>query len=733
MKKNKSYLKSFVWAGSLLAVAFLVLPAIFPEDAALADKKLSAEAAAAQEAQDSALPVVFSDNPLSKFFKKLSKFYGFGKKSPSTLIAGTADYREVFPLSDSAQDPSTVVFGQEGGASGAAPIFFAAADGTLVEPDANGYTYGGQYYKNGEYPSEELKQSIESAIARYHTSASASQGLKPVYVQNPDGSLKVQYVSGEDYDRYMGGATMASDGTPQSQFLASSGRYSGAKVASRGESGSGSSSSSDGSVAKDGFKSFSDDGSLSGKFASLTTRLNNNKTETAKEAAAQEQKTKEEFEINKLQLLNATGKFRESRYVEPADGKRTSPAYDAKTFKDKPLIIDKSFAKELKENFGLKDDDFNNSVRRDANLTWPGREGREQNFLANIQEQIKGAEVFKVLSGQRSEPLLHSIHALKKQYGEDKLFFDHVGVPVNDPSKKMSERKSFTDTFFIDTGLKDVLIAADVKEDKIKAIEEEYKTLDERRKIFSGVLRDVISKDPNLKSLETPSTFLLGSTPDGSVVVGSDQALFYNYSTPASAWIKARSKQNPEKAYISVPVEEFISHLKDKGTIIIVTNPKAEEKLKALGAHTVAYIPNEKLSSTAPKILQENARTIGEKVMEEVDRIAEDYQKASVEKAKKLIADTKKGTKEQAKGVNASGKKNTTNQSGVGSGVLQSKYLYGKEPYKKGTDNFIERTKRGFVSSGNNDIAVPYRSGFIPNATGNTTKTSTKGTTPKKK
>ena len=87
MKKNKSYIKSFVWVGSLLAVAFLVLPAVFPEDAALADKKLSAEAAAAQEAQDSALPVVFSDNPLSKFFKKLSKFYGFGKKTSGFLLS----------------------------------------------------------------------------------------------------------------------------------------------------------------------------------------------------------------------------------------------------------------------------------------------------------------------------------------------------------------------------------------------------------------------------------------------------------------------------------------------------------------------------------------------------------------------------------------------------------------------------------------------------------------------
>lgn len=708
MKKSKSYFKNFVWVGALLAGAFLVLPAVFPEDAAIIDKKLSAEASA-EESQAAALPVVFSDNPLSKFFKKLSNFYGFGKKTPTAAggnVAFSAD-REVFPLTASAEDSPEVSFGQEGGAT-AAPVFFAAADGTLVEPDANGYTYNGQYYSNGEYPSEELKQSIESAISKYHTASASAQGMKPVYVQNADGSLKVQYVSDQDYDRYMGGATMGADGTPQSQLLASSGRYSGAKIASKEGGSYSSSGGSAGSVANQGFGAFSaDDGSLSGKFASLTAKLNNNKTETAKEETAQEQKEKEEFEKNKWQLLSAAGRFFESRYVEPSQGKRTSPSYDGKLFKDKALIIDRAFARELVEKFGVKEDDFNTAMFRETNMTRSLR-GKEPDFLGNIKKQIKSDEVFKVLSGQRSEPLNHAIHSLKREYG-DNMFFDHIGVPVNEPGKKMAERKSFTDTFFVDTGLRDVLKAADVKDDRIAAIEEEYKSLDENRKVFSKTLREVISKDPNLKSLKTTSTFLLGARDDGRVVIASPKAFFYMYSTPPSDWIEAKAKQDPEKAYISLPVEEFAAHLKDSGTVTIVTTPSAEEKLKALGANTVAYIPNEDLSSFAPDIIKKNSGVIRTKVMEEVDRTAKDSQRASLEEAKKLITQTKQGIKDKPKGVNATGtgKKAATTPS---KGPLKSEYLNGnsKNPF---VNNFL--WKGSFTQQGSQNFKPPYMPGMV--------------------
>lgn len=695
MKKSKSYLKGLTWTAILLAGAFFVLPAIFPEDAAVIDQKLSAEAAA-QEAGAAALPVVFSDNPLSKFFKKLSKFYGFGKKTPADVgsdVSFSAE-REIFPLRASVEDSPEVSFGQEGGSTTAGSMIFAAADGTEVHPDANGYTYNGQYYNNGEYPSDTLKKSIENAIARYHTAAAASQEMKPVYVQNPDGSLKVQYVSDQDYDRYMGGATMGADGNPQSQFFASSNKYSGARLASKEGA---TSSSKSGLDEGKGFGSFSaEDTSLSGRFATLNTKLDQNKKDTAKEAEDQKQKEKEEFEKNKWQLLNSTGRFLDYRYVEPSQGKRTSPSYDGKLFKDKALIIDRAFARELVDKFGVKEDDFNTAMFRETNMTrsW---HGKEQDFLGNIKKQIKSDDVFKVISGQRSDPLNHAIHSLKKEYG-DNMFFDHIGVPVNEPGKKMAERKSFTDTFFVDTGLRDVLKAADVKDDRIAAIEEEYKSLDENRKVFSKPLRDVISKDPNLKSLKTTSTFLLGAKEDGKVVIASPKAFFYMYSTPPSDWIEAKSKQDPEKAYISLPVEEFAAHLKDSGTVTIVTTHSAEEKLKALGANTVAYIPNEDLSSFAPDIIKKNSGVIRAKVMEEVDRTAKDSQKASLEEAKKLIAETNKSVKDKPKGVNAStkssGKGTQKNQAPLLPQKEQSKYIWTPQnPFNGFIYNSTNQTK----------------------------------------
>ncbi len=695
MKKSKSYLKGLTWTAIALAGAFFVLPAIFPEDAAVIDQKLSAEAAA-QEAGAAALPVVFSDNPLSKFFKKLSKFYGFGKKTPAEVGSDVSfsDEREVFPLRASAEDSSDVSFGQEGGSPAVGPMIFTAADGTEIHPDANGYTYDGQYYSNGEYPSEDLKKSIENAIAMYHTSASASQGMKPVYVQNPDGSLKVQYVSDQDYDRYMGGATMGADGNPQSQFFASSNKYSGARLASKEGAASSSKSGSDNGK---GFGSFSsEDTSLSGRFATLSTKLDQNKQDTAKEAEEQQKKEKEEFEKNKWQLLNSAGRFLESRYVEPSQGKRTIPSYDGKLFKDKALIIDKSFARELVEKFGVKEDDFNKAMFREANMTRSGR-GKEQDFLDNIRKQIKNDDIFKILSGQRSEPLTHAIHSLKKEYG-DNMFFDHIGVPVNEPGKKLSEKKSFTDTFFVDTGLRDVLKAADVKDDRIAAIEEEYKTLDENRKEFSKTLRDVISKDPNLKSLKNNSTFLLGAKNDGKVVIASSKAFFYRYATPPSDWIEEKSKQEPEKAYISLSVEEFAAHLKDSGTVTIVTTPSAEEKLKALGANTVAYIPNEDLSSFAPAAIRRNAEILSDKIIQETTRVAQASQKASLEEAKKLIAETKKSVKAQPTGVNASakssGKSTQKNQAPLALKKEQPKYIWTPQNAFNGfINNSINQTK----------------------------------------
>jgi hypothetical protein len=695
MKKSKSYLKGLTWTAIALAGAFFVLPAIFPEDAAVIDQKLSAEAAA-QEAGAAALPVVFSDNPLSKFFKKLSKFYGFGKKTPAEVGSDVSfsDEREVFPLRASAEDSPEVSFGQEGGSPAAGPMIFTAADGTEIHPDANGYTYDGQYYSNGEYPSEDLKKSIENAIARYHTSASASQGLKPVYVQNPDGSLKVQYVSDQDYDRYMGGATMGADGNPQSQFFASSNKYSGARLASKEGATSFSKSGSDEGK---GFGSLSaEDTSLSGRFATLNTKLDQNKKDTAKEAEEQQKKEKEEFEKNKWQLLNSASKFQSFMYVDPSAGKRTVPTYNADKFKGKPLVIDASFVFRFAKSFGVEESDFNTSLRK-TTLTQDPRE-KEQDFAKNILEQVKEDKVFKVISGQTGGQITHAVHHIKKEYGDDNVYFDHIGVPVNDPDKKLSERKSFTDTFFKDTGLKDVLTAADVKQDKIDAIEAEYQKLDESRKAFTATLKEVVAKDPNLKSLKTSTTFLLGKDDNNNLVVATPKSFLYVYSTSAPAWIAEKYKQDTERAYISVPVEEVTRHLKDNGTVTVVTNKEAEQKIIELGANTVANISNKYLSSFTPAAISSNMEILSGKIMQETTRVAQSSQKASLEEAQKLIAETKKSVKDKPKGVNASakssGKGTQKNQPPLALKKEQPKYIWTPQnPFNGFTNNSINQTK----------------------------------------
>ncbi len=665
MKKKKSYLKSFVWTGIVLAGAFFVLPAIFPEDAAVIDKQLSSEASL-QDGDAAALPVVFSDNPLSKFFKKLSKFYGLGKKTPSGTqgVNFSAD-RKVFPLSAPAEDSPSVSFGEDGGSKSGAPMIFTAADGTQVTPDENGYFYGQEYYQNGQYPSEALKKSIESAVARYHKVAAAEQGMQPVYVQNPDGSLKVHYVSADDYAKYMSGATMGSDGNPQSSFFASSNRYSGAKIASK-ESGAFSSGSSSGNSFSKGGALSAEDGSMNGTFATLNAKLNQNKKDTAKEAEEQQKKEKEDFEKKKLELLSSSDKFRSTMYVEPSSSKRQIPTYNKDMFGGKPMILDRMFLNGFLKNFGVGTEDIKNKNLKTAYLTkWPG--GKEEDFAANIMKEAGSEKVFKVLAGQTGAELVHSIHSIKHQLGEQNVYFDHIAAPVNDYDKNRGDRISFKETFIGGTGVKDVLVAADVGEDKIKSIEEEYDKIEGQSKDFVKGLVEMVRKDKNLKNLRPSVTFLLGKDNNSNLVVATPVSFLYKYSPSAPAWIsdKVNSSKEPE-AYISVTPDELLAHIKDQGSVFVVTSEDSEKGIKKLGAPTVTLIENRKLASFAPKNLQENMNQITSFIMSEARRSADENQKAFLDKAKQLYEQTRKATTPtNTKGVNASGK------AGTGTGTQQ--------------------------------------------------------------
>lgn len=662
MKKSKSYFKGFMWTGILLAGAFFVLPAVFPEDAAIIDKKLSAEASM-QDGQNSALPVVFSDNPLSKFFKKLSKFYGLGKKTPSSSdgVSFSAD-REVFPLTASAGDSPEVSFGQEGGSPSAASMIFAAADGTEIKPDENGYFYGKEYYKNGQYPSEALKKSIENSIAKYHTLTAQEQQMHPVYVQNPDGSLKVQYVSSDDYAKYMGGATMGADGSPQSSFFASSNRYSGAKIESK-ESGMSSSKSSGGSSSSQGGSFSVDDGSMGGRFATLNARLEQNKKDTAKEAEEQQQKEKEDFEKKKLELLSSSERFKSNTYVEPSSSKRQIPAYNKDTFDKKPMILDRMFLTRFLTSFRVNTGNIDNKNVKTASLVqWPG--GKEEDFAANILNEVGGEKTFKVLAGQTGGELIHDIHAIKKKVGEENVFFDHIAAPVNDYDKPKEERKSFKDTFFEDTGLKDVLRAAEVNNKEIARIEEEYKKIDEQNAKFVGELREIIKQDPTLRNLKPSTTIFLGKDKDANLVVATPVSFLYKFSPSAPKWIsdKIKSSKEPE-AYISVTPEEFLSHIKDDGSVIVTTYEEAQNKLKQLGARAVPLIKDQRLSSFSPDDIKYNMEQISNAVIFEAKRVATAKQQELLDKAKKLADQARKGTTNtHQKGVNAEGKSGTGTQ-----------------------------------------------------------------------
>ena len=70
----------------------------------------------------------------------------------------------------------------------------ATIDNIILEPTQEGYYYQGTFYKNGTYPPNVNKNSIEKALKKYHVKVAKNLGKKALYFADKNGNLVVGYV-----------------------------------------------------------------------------------------------------------------------------------------------------------------------------------------------------------------------------------------------------------------------------------------------------------------------------------------------------------------------------------------------------------------------------------------------------------------------------------------------------------------------------------------------------------
>lgn len=193
----------------IVIVVFLVLPLMVPEQETVS--VLKKETVAASE--ESPLPIFPRENLIERYKKQFKKIY-LGEfnditQTPQDTSEETENVRAAI------DDISALDLFFSDDYIGEDDLFFAnsadsnefiddkvnlqkgtveTSDGLIIEPTQEGYYYKGTFYKNGTYPKEANKTTIEGAINRYHTKVAQHLGKKALYYADENGKLTVDYV-----------------------------------------------------------------------------------------------------------------------------------------------------------------------------------------------------------------------------------------------------------------------------------------------------------------------------------------------------------------------------------------------------------------------------------------------------------------------------------------------------------------------------------------------------------
>lgn len=657
-----------IWIFAAVAI-FLAVPFVFQEEVpGKSGSGVSIDG-------EGLLPVVSSENPLTKYVKKLAEFYGFKKKGvpAGKSFAKSDSYSEddlrymkdafggLFSNSEGGADTSaggdtsalsaeTVSSIRAAYAKGESVSLengtVTTAKGLVLKPSKDGYSINGKFYKNGAYPSAKDKREIERALSKFHKEKAAQEGLRAAYVRNPDGSLSVQYMSPESLDTKMGNNLYASNKKHGSDY------YRGARIISRKDSApssSGGASSSGSASKRSGYSSFDNIDSI---YDNVSDRLKEHFGDK-EEAAAEEENEQESTDGQSLSQELIANSNRAPVSLLISSQLRESPNEIPGTEYLNAPRVSLRLARTNAKTKSLED--F---------LSKYGVEGKfhfteiQMPYIARgtSEEQIK--EIMSKWSQQldslRSEDGL--LRVFSPSMIPDEVFINntpdptmYIGYPrvpyMDIDSSGQPALTSFSEVFLNRTGLSNMFYAmSDPNGEKLDTseLEARYYALDDMRNENNKYLQ-MFGKNEGIKKKMPKVVFYLGKMVknEGNVAVASPASFLYVYApNMAPDFILGDDKLS---SFREMPADVFLNNVNESGSnnIVIVNDEKIKDTLNKAGVKNVSVIETDRLSSGTPEDVEYVISALKDVVTQRV--MADEVLKQEFIKAMKEASEKEKG------------------------------------------------------------------------------------------
>lgn len=663
MKSKKSG-GIFIWIFAAVAL-FLAVPFLFQEETnGKRGGKMSIDG-------EGLLPVVSSENPLTKYIKRLADFYGFKKKdsgrksfakndvySDDELMYMEEGFGAMFAAqnkSDSEAKPAKG--GQEVSAEQIASIRAAYSkaaevslkDGTVrtesgltIKPSQDGYSIEGKFYKNGTYPSLKNRREIERALSKFHKEKAAQEGLTAAYVRNSDGSLSVKYISPNMLDS-------------KSRSLYASGKrdigddyYRGARILSRNVS-SGESSSS-GSERRGYLSS----GSIDSAYDSISERLKEHFDEDDSQGASSEREEEREESRNDKeenlsqeliansnrapvsllitsQLREAPNKIPDSKYLDAPRVALKLPNTNANIRSLNDLLAKYGITNTLSfEEMQL------------PNIA-PGT-SREQ-IREIMSEWGKHLQAFKSEDGllRVFSPTMIPDTVFTGGNNDPYMYVGYPRVPYMDvDGSGQPAIISFSEVFLNRTGLANMFDAMRDSEGErldTSELEDRYLALDSMRNENNKYLQ-MLGQNDAISNKMPKVVFYLGKLrrSEGNVAVASPSSFLYVYAPNMAPDFVVDG--GTDSSYREMSAAAFLDNVNKRGSnnIVIVNDERLKETLKKAGVKNVSVIETDRLSSGTPEDVEYVIGALKEVVAQRVmsdEELKQEFIKAMTDASKK--------------------------------------------------------------------------------------------------
>lgn len=621
---HKNIRNIFIWVLAALAL-FLVVPFVFQED--IGGKNGSG----ASMDGEGLLPVVSSENPLTKYMKKLAEFYGLKKKEAparnsfaegdgyyeeglvymkeafDALLAspkeGSSSYEWDSGLSDEEIDSVRAAYGKGDGISLERGTVIASP-GLVLKPSLSGYSIEGKFYKNGTYPSLKDKRNIEKALSKFHKEKAAQKGLTAAYVRNPDGSLSVKYMSPGSLAAPVSGNLYASNTNRDRDY------YRGARIISRKDSDPSSAEGrlSGGSSKKGDSSSFDD---IETAYESLSNRIREYLND--KEASSEEEKTQgdpSEQNLSRDLIANSnrapvsllmTSQLRQSPNKIPSEEYLNAPIVALRL---PNIYANIGSVSDLLRRYGIKDN--LNFREKQLPIIAPGTSREEIREIMSewgktLQELKSEEGLLRVFS-----PAMIPDTVFTGGNNDPDIYVGYPRVPYMDINRAgQPVPTSFSEVFLNRTGLSNMLYAMGGPQGvdlDVAALQERYYALDNMRGENNKYLQ-TLGENKALRKQMPKVVFYLGKMAknEGNVAVASPSSFLYVYApNMAPDFILGGDKMS---SFRQMPAEIFLDNVNESGSnnIVIVNDDKIKDTLNKAGVKNVSVIETDRLSSGTPE------------------------------------------------------------------------------------------------------------------------------------